>query len=117
MDGLVNDFQDVFVMVASNNPWDLDKAFLRRLDKRVYVQLPKTEDRMRIIKKKFRFQKVDQSLDYEMLGRVTKGFSGSDLDSLCKEVVMESLRKAYGYDIDGLDGMSEEGVRRKMVIC
>jgi len=55
MDGLVNDFQDVFVMVASNNPWDLDKAFLRRLDKRVYVQLPKTEDRMRIIKKKFRF--------------------------------------------------------------
>jgi len=52
-----------------------------------------------------------------MLGRVTKGFSGSDLDSLCKEVVMESLRKAYGYDIDGLDGMSEEGVRRKMVIC
>ena len=35
MDGL--DFNDIFVMVASNNPWDLDSSFLRRIEKRVFL--------------------------------------------------------------------------------
>jgi katanin p60 ATPase-containing subunit A1 len=36
MDGLVKTDDRVFVLAASNLPWDLDIALLRRLEKRVY---------------------------------------------------------------------------------
>ena len=39
LDGL-NSSNELFLMVASNNPWDLDDSFLRRIEKRVFVQLP-----------------------------------------------------------------------------
>lgn len=40
----------VFVMAASNLPWDLDMAVLRRLEKRVLVPLPSKEAREVMIK-------------------------------------------------------------------
>lgn len=36
MDGLNKSEEHVFVLAASNLPWDLDPAVLRRLEKRVY---------------------------------------------------------------------------------
>lgn len=35
MDGLMKNRERVFVLAASNLPWDLDVAMLRRLEKRV----------------------------------------------------------------------------------
>ena len=39
MDGLIKNKERVFVLAASNMPWDLDMAMLRRLEKRVQVGL------------------------------------------------------------------------------
>ena len=39
LDGLKSN-TDLFLMVASNNPWDLDAAFLRRIEKRIFIGLP-----------------------------------------------------------------------------
>jgi katanin p60 ATPase-containing subunit A1 len=35
MDGVVKKKENVFILAASNLPWDLDIAMLRRLEKRV----------------------------------------------------------------------------------
>jgi len=35
MDGLVKNKERIFLLAASNIPWDLDMAMLRRLEKRV----------------------------------------------------------------------------------
>lgn len=40
MDGLAKSSDLVFVLAASNLPWELDMAMLRRLEKRVLVPLP-----------------------------------------------------------------------------
>jgi len=39
MDGLVKSKEKVFLLAASNLPWDLDMALLRRLEKRVKIYI------------------------------------------------------------------------------
>lgn len=39
MDGLANTNELVFVLAATNLPWELDAAMLRRLEKRVSFRL------------------------------------------------------------------------------
>jgi katanin p60 ATPase-containing subunit A1 len=45
MDGLTKTNDVVFVLAASNLPWELDAAMLRRLEKRVLVDLPNADAR------------------------------------------------------------------------
>ncbi len=41
MDGVVKKRESVFILAASNIPWDLDIALLRRLEKRVICMISK----------------------------------------------------------------------------
>lgn len=50
LDGLIRSNNDrVFLLAASNLPWELDMALLRRLEKRILVELPNAEARMNMI--------------------------------------------------------------------
>lgn len=43
MDGLnasMNDNKIIMVLAATNHPWDIDEAFRRRFEKRIYIGLP-----------------------------------------------------------------------------
>ena len=50
MDGLVKKKDRVFILAASNLPWDLDIALLRRLEKRILVSLPVEQARVNMLK-------------------------------------------------------------------
>lgn len=52
LDGLIKSQNErVFLLAASNLPWELDTALLRRLEKRILVPLPSKEAREDMIKK------------------------------------------------------------------
>lgn len=93
MDGLLRDTQDqVFLLAASNLPWDLDSAMLRRLEKRVLVDLPNAEAREAMIRTSLP-EGFAENLNYSNLADLTVEWSGSDIRLLCKEAAMHPVRR------------------------
>merc|ERR1712057_132026 len=82
----------VFLLAASNLPWDLDSAMLRRLEKRVLVNLP-TADARELMFRTNLPEGFAEGLDYSKVASLTEDWSGSDIRLLCKEAAMHPLRR------------------------
>nr|XP_009664424.1 PREDICTED: katanin p60 ATPase-containing subunit A-like 2 isoform X2 [Struthio camelus australis] len=101
MDGLARSDDLVFVLAASNLPWELDSAMLRRLEKRILVDLPSKEARQAMIQhwlpplSNSGGVELRTDLDYGLLGQETDGYSGSDIKLVCKEAAMRPVRKIF----------------------
>ncbi|RLV93601.1 hypothetical protein DV515_00013430 [Chloebia gouldiae] len=101
MDGLARSDDLVFVLAASNLPWELDSAMLRRLEKRILVDLPSEEARRVMIQhwlpplSNSGRLKLRTDLDYSLLSQETNGYSGSDIKLVCKEAAMRPVRKIF----------------------
>lgn len=84
MDGLGSDNDGhVLVLAATNMPWMIDAAFMRRMQRRVFIPLPNAEARAAMIKNHARG--VDACLspdEVQALVRATDGWSGSDVATL-----------------------------------
>lgn len=83
----------VFVLAASNHPWDLDGALLRRLEKRIMVPLPDETARLEMVKAQLVEGKNASGIDYEEVARRTMGYSGADIVLVCKESAMRPVRR------------------------
>jgi katanin p60 ATPase-containing subunit A1 len=92
--------EQVFVMAASNLPWDLDIAVLRRLEKRVLVPLPSAKAREAMFRKYLGDRSV--GLDFSSVSERTGGYSGADIELVSRESAMMPVRRLMGR-IDGLD--------------
>ncbi|XP_069424392.1 katanin p60 ATPase-containing subunit A-like 2 isoform X1 [Ovis canadensis] len=101
MDGLARSEDLVFVLAASNLPWELDCAMLRRLEKRILVDLPSQEAREAMIHhwlppvSRSSALELRADLEYSLLSRETEGYSGSDIKLVCREAAMRTVRKIF----------------------
>ncbi|XP_052179799.1 uncharacterized protein LOC127793070 [Diospyros lotus] len=93
MDGLTQTDELVFVLAATNLPWELDAAMLRRLEKRILVPLPGPEARRGMFEELLPSTPGEEKLPYELLVERTEGYSGSDIRLVCKEAAMQPLRR------------------------
>jgi len=95
-DGLLSNTANsrVMVLAATNRPFALDDAVLRRLPRRILVDLPGPDARLQILRILLKEDQVDPMLDLELLARtMTPNYSGSDLKNLCIAAAMSSLRR------------------------
>jgi SpoVK/Ycf46/Vps4 family AAA+-type ATPase len=90
-DGL-NDLS-VFVMVATNRPFDLDDAVIRRLPRRLLVDLPSQVDRHAILKIHLQGEQLDSSVDLEDIAKKTPFYSGSDLKNLAVSAALACVKE------------------------
>jgi SpoVK/Ycf46/Vps4 family AAA+-type ATPase len=84
LDGMDGDNDGVFVLAATNAPWDVDAALRRpgRLDRTVFVAPPDGEARTAILEYHLRDRPI-ANIKLDALVKGTADFSGADLAHLC----------------------------------
>jgi transitional endoplasmic reticulum ATPase len=94
MDGIVT-LQDIVVIAATNRPDMVDSAVLRpgRFDRLIYVPEPDEESRLQIFKIYTKDMPLTKDVDLNQLALITKYYSGADIESLCREAAMHTLRR------------------------
>ncbi|KAJ1494055.1 P-loop containing nucleoside triphosphate hydrolase protein [Baffinella frigidus] len=92
-DGIGTDqSSQVIVVGATNRPWAIDKAILRRMPRPFLIDLPDAKQRADIVRKVLSKEHVDPGFDYQDVAKQTQGYSGSDLKELCRASLMQPLR-------------------------
>ena len=83
----------VLVLVATNRPMDLDDAVLRRLSRRILVDLPDAANREKILQVILKDEALAPGFDVAALAQKTPGYSGSDLKNLCVTAAHQPIRE------------------------
>ncbi|MFQ6062379.1 MAG: CDC48 family AAA ATPase, partial [Methanosarcinales archaeon] len=94
LDGLEERGQ-VIVIGATNRINAIDPALRRpgRFDREIEIGVPNREDRIEILQIHTRGMPLNSDVDLEKFADITHGFVGADLQALCKEAAMKSLRR------------------------
>lgn len=93
----VNTLKSVIIIAATNRPDLIDSALMRpgRLDRIVYVQLPDLDSRREIFKIKLEKIPIAGDVDIEGLVNLTEGYSGAEINAVCKEAALKSLEESF----------------------
>ena len=94
MDGVQN-LKDVVVIGATNRADILDPALLRpgRFDKLLFFPAPDEKTRLEILKVHTKKMPLTREVNLKELARRTEGYSGADLEGMCREAGMNALRE------------------------
>jgi cell division protease FtsH len=94
MDGFAST-DDVVVVAASNLLDKLDPALLRpgRFDRQIFVSPPDVGGRERILEVHTRHKPLAEGVDFELLARQTAGLTGADLENICNEAAINTVRR------------------------
>jgi SpoVK/Ycf46/Vps4 family AAA+-type ATPase len=97
MDGIVDKGKNlhVYVIGATNKPWDLDWAFIRRFQKRILVPLPDHHTRLMMFKLYTSHLKLATDVDLHELARISEGFSGSDIRDVCQSAQLKTIGEFF----------------------
>jgi AAA+ superfamily predicted ATPase len=92
LDGMEGDNEGVFILAATNAPWDVDAALRRpgRLDRVALVLPPDAPARQGIIEYHLR-QRPIANIDLRRLVSATEHFSGADLAHLCETAAEHAM--------------------------
>ncbi|GJU99664.1 AAA+ ATPase domain-containing protein [Tanacetum coccineum] len=69
----------ILVLAATNQPFDLDEAIIRRFERRIMVGLPSVEYRGKILQTLLSKEHIEEGLNFSELATMTEGYTGSDL--------------------------------------
>ena len=93
MDGLVSCSKPVFLIGATNMPWALDPALLRRFETTFYIRSPSLDERIAMFKNNFKSVPQAKNIDWKKLSEKLQDFSGSDIARLCQQAKRQLFKR------------------------
>jgi SpoVK/Ycf46/Vps4 family AAA+-type ATPase len=97
MDGLLDKSFKYFIYViaATNKPWRLDEAFIRRFQKRIYIPLPNKEARVELLKLYTKGLKLSKDVDLEKLADILDGYTSSDIKDIVMAAHLRTVKELF----------------------
>ncbi len=86
--------EGIIVLAATNRSDVLDPALMRpgRFDRQIYVHIPDVKGREGILRIHARNKPLDESVDFNVLARITTGFTGADIENMLNEAAILAAR-------------------------
>ncbi|MBP3225443.1 MAG: AAA family ATPase, partial [Methanobrevibacter sp.] len=93
MDGL-EELEDVAIIAATNRPDIIDPGLMRpgRFDRHIKVDTPSEEARIAIFEVHTKNMPLADDVDLKKLAKSTDGYVGADIEAVCREAAMLTLR-------------------------
>ena len=82
---------EVFVIAATNLPWQIDLAVMRRFPHTVYIELPNLDSRKRMFRSFFKTDVYSDDNIHE-LAQLSEHMSGSDIANVVNSILFEPIR-------------------------
>lgn len=108
-DGLRTTSDRVIVVASTNRPYALDQAVLRRMPRRILVDLPDQATREDMLHKILSSNRVAPAVNLTSIARRLDGYTGSDIREVCREAVVriaheesKKLDEAQGVEVGSL---------------
>ncbi|MEM5832353.1 MAG: AAA family ATPase, partial [Candidatus Aenigmatarchaeota archaeon] len=91
----IEDIKNIVIIAATNRPDLVDPALLRpgRIEKLVYIPPPDEKGRLEIFKIHTKKMPLAKDVNLEELAKRTEGYSGADIEALCREAALNALRE------------------------
>jgi transitional endoplasmic reticulum ATPase len=101
LDGL-EELRNVVIIAATNRPDIIDQALLRpgRFDRLLYVPPPDLEARKQIFQIRTKKTPLGDDVRLDELAKLTDGYTGADIASVCNTAMMSALRELIGKSKD-----------------
>ncbi|KAJ3315658.1 hypothetical protein HDV04_002072 [Boothiomyces sp. JEL0838] len=113
-DGLTNNNKGLIILGATNRPFDLDDAILRRMPRRILVDMPNQDARKNILAVHLKGEKLGDDVDLDDLAKKTEQYSGSDLKNLCVAAALNRIKERIVFDSTKSQGTLDENMRKQI---
>ena len=90
-DGITSGVNSPFVLLATNRPFDLDPAVLRRAPVHIHLDVPNKNERLGILGLLLKEEELAGDITIEKLALLTQKYTGSDLKNLCVTAASECV--------------------------
>lgn len=97
IDGVIKR-EGIYIIAATNRPELVDSALKRsgRLNRVIEVPLPDLPSRMRIFALYLSRLTLEESLNIELLAKITEGCSGADIQAICNQAGLNAFQREAG---------------------
>jgi len=110
-DGIQNgsDNEQVLIVGATNRPFDVDSAILRRMPRSLFVGLPDLHSRELVLRSMLSNVPLADDFCLESLARITDNYSCSDLKELLRTAALIPLRESRAAAFRSIEKLQQSG--------